>query len=248
MPTANKPESTYIYRPGTAPNTRVATSQKNKIYTYPAGKNQFQQAGIITEFGIDESRGIDVARGIGMGDQIAELVPSVTETSLSATATLLYAMNLFQLMGYKAGVDGLVRSLKHHRWPFDVKQELVFSYLASLDTASADGLEVSGFKNAITQPQSTNGIDVGESNIKALFTFFEGCWMESYGTSFASESGMVTNNCGIKVSDVVDGTTLYGEYMNTGLAPGVDGNSVGKGSSIRFGNGPNNLVGLLSLV
>lgn len=243
---ANPIESTHIYRMGTAPNTRTAVSQKNKIYSYTVGKNKFQHLGAVTQFDLSESRTIDVTRGVGMGDQIAELVPGVTsEMSLTVNATLLYALNLFQMMGYKGGVDGLVRSLKHHRWPFDIKQELVFSYIASSDTDNAPGFETSGFKPATT-PSAGGAFLSIEPNIKALFTFFEGCWFENYSTSFSSEAGVVSNDSSIKVSDVVDGVSLYGEYINTGLTPDAEGNSAGKGSSIRFaGNSAQNANSLL---
>lgn len=232
MPSANKPESTYIYKMGTSPNTRAAISQKNKVYSYVVGKNQFQQLGALTEFSLNDSRSNEKVRGIGMGDQVAEIVPGVTETTLSAAATLLYALNMFQMMGYKGGVDGLVRSIKHTRWPFDVKQELVFSYLASMDTAAADGLGTSGFKPATPPTQGT--FLASEPNIKALFTYFEGCWLSSYATSFSSDAGLVANNVEIDVSDVVDGTSFYGEYIDTGLSPTADGNAPGAGASLRF--------------
>jgi len=112
-------------------------------------------------------------RGIGFGDQVAELVPGNTESmSISVSKTLLYILNLMQSTGYKGGVDGLVRSLKHHRWPFDVKQEMVFSELATLEAQSAAGLEVSGFKKASTQP---NGPGFLVSEVRALFTIYEAC-------------------------------------------------------------------------
>src|ERR1700733_5185722 len=102
----------YIYRMGTAPNTRAAISQKNKIFSYTVGNREFKQLGVVSEFGHDESRTIDPVRGVGYGDQIAELVPGVTEPmTLTVNKTLLYALNLFQAFGYKGGVSGLVRSL-----------------------------------------------------------------------------------------------------------------------------------------
>src|SRR5690606_27466394 len=126
--------SNFIYRHGTAPNTRAAVSQKNKVFSYMHGAGKFQQIGVLSEFGHDESRAVDPVRGVGFGDQIAELVPGVTEPiSITINKTLLYAVNLFQVFGYKGGVEGLVRSLRHHRWPFDIKQELVFSELVSSD-------------------------------------------------------------------------------------------------------------------
>ena len=124
--------SNYIYRYGTAPNTRAAVSQKNKIYGYMYNAGEFRQIGVVSEFGHDESRAVDPIRGVGFGDQVAELVPGVTEPmTLTLNKTLLYAVNLFQTVGYQGGVEGLVRSLKHHRWPFDIKQELVFSRIAT---------------------------------------------------------------------------------------------------------------------
>ncbi len=237
---ANTPESTYIYRMGTAPNTRAAVSQKNKVFSYMVGKDKFQQIGAVSEFGFDESRTIDPVRGVGFGDQVAELVPSVTEPmTLTVNATLLYAMNLFQAMGYKAGVDGIVRSLKHHRWPFDIKQELVFSHIASDDTDTADGLDKSGFKD-VTAP--AGGFSLGATP-KALFTIFEGCWFNSYSASFTADAAIVAQNSSITVTDIVDGYTVYGEYIETGLAPRGGTATPGNGASYRFSGGTQNNAG-----
>lgn len=224
--------SNYIYRHGTAPNTRAVVSQKNKIYGYMNGATQpgFHQIGAVSEFGHDESRTIDVVRGIGFGDQVAELVPGVTEPlSVTLNKTLMYHQNLFQTMGYKGGVDGLVRSLKHHRWCFDLKQEIVMSELSSLQ--DLDGAV--GTKQATVQPQ---GSGYATSNVRALFTFYEGCWFESYNTSFTSDAGMVAENSSIKVTDVIDGISQYGEFpqYDTGLAPISANGSAGRGYSLRF--------------
>lgn len=209
----------YIYRMGTAPNTRAAISQKNKIYGFTVGKGSFQQIGAVSEFTHDESRTIDPVRGVGFGDMIAELVPGVTEPmTLTINKTLLYTLNLFQALGYKGGIDGLVRSLRHHRWPFDVKQELVFSELSSSENT--------GPKNAVTQPTSGG-------TVKALFTFFEGCWMNSYSSSYTSDAAIVAENSSVTVTDIITGTDQYGEYIDTGLAPvGLGAGSTG--FSMRF--------------
>jgi len=224
--------SNYIYRQGTAPNTRAVVSQKNKIFSYMVGASQpgFIQVGAVSEFGHDESRTIDVVRGIGFGDQVAELVPGVTEPlSVTLNKTLMYHQNLFQTVGYKGGVDGLVRSLKHHRWPFDLKQEIVFSEISSLQ--DLDG--TIGSKGATIQPA---GQGFATQNVRALFTFFEGCWFESYNVSFTSDAGMVAENSSIKVTDVIDGTSQYGEFpqYDTGLAPIGANGTAGKGFSLRF--------------
>lgn len=221
--------SNYIYRQGTAPNTRAAVSQKNKVFSYMVGAGQFQQIGVLSEFGHDESRAIDPIRGVGFGDQIAELVPGVTEPmTLTVNKTLLYVVNLFQVFGYKGGVEGMVRSLRHHRWPFDVKQELVFSELAT-----AKDLEgATGTKLASSQP---NGEGFLTTAVQALVTIYEGCWMNSYSASYTSDAAIVAENSSVTVTDIIDGVSTYGEYIDTGLAP-LDGSGrgPGSGSSLRF--------------
>lgn len=224
---------TYIYRMGTAPNTRVAVSQKNKVYGYMVGKQKFQQIGVISEFGFDESRTIDPVRGVGFGDQVAELVPGVTEPmTLTLNRTLLYTVNIFQVLGYKGGVEGLVRSLRHHRWPFDLKQELVFSEISSRDDIA--GLPIAP-KQAVQIPSGVNNL--ATSAIKALFTFYEGCWLNSYSASFTSDAAMVAENSSVTVTDIIDGFSNYGEFIDTGLAPIGANGTAGAGFSLRFSGG-----------
>lgn len=227
--------SNYIYRMGTAPNTRAAVTQKNKIYGYMVnnGGKGFQQIGVVSEFTTDESRAVEPVRGVGYGDQVAELVPGVTEPiTLTLNKTLLYAVNLFQVVGYKGGVEGLVRSLKHHRWPFDIKQELVFSEVAgSAQIGDINGAV--GAKNAMSQPVTGGFL----TPIKALFTFFEGCWFESYGVSFTSDAAIVGETSSVKVTDVIDGTSMYDEFIDTGLSPTTGG--AGQGYSLRFASSSN---------
>lgn len=211
MASSKADTNSYIYRMGTTPNTKAAVSQKNKIYSYRAGHNGYHQIGVVSEFGHDESRSIEAIRGVGFGDMVAELVPGVTEPmSVTLNKTLLYTVNLFQVVGYKGGVEGLVRSLRHHRWPFDLRQELVFSEVSS------DGSKenVQATQNATTQPSGA----VYGSPVKALFTFYEGCWFESYSTSYSSDAAIVAENGAVKVTDVVDGVSVYGEYQDTGLS------------------------------
>lgn len=232
---------TYIYRHGTAPNTRAAVSQKSKVYGYMVGKKQFQQIGVVSEFGFDESRSIEPIRGIGFGDTVAELVPGVTEPmTLTLNRTLLYTVNIFQVLGYKGGVEGLVRSLRHHRWPFDLKQELVISEISSRDDIV--GVPVAP-KQAVTQPQGVNNL--ATNAIKALFTFYEGCWLNSYSASYTSDSAIVAENSSVTVTDIIDGFSQYGEYIDTGLAPIGANGAAGAGYSLRFSGGasPSTTVG-----
>src|SRR5574337_1255627 len=124
----------YVYRQGTTPNTETVISSRFKIFTDLVDVGRFLKLGVTSSFTITESKPVDPIRGLGYGDQVAELVPGVTApTTLAITSTALYLANLMQVLGYKAGTSGAVRSLKHHRWPFDIKTEIVFSQLASED-------------------------------------------------------------------------------------------------------------------
>jgi hypothetical protein len=206
------------------------------VFGYTVGVGGFQQLGVISEFSFDESRTIDPVRGVGFGDQIAELVPSVTDPmTLTLNKTLLYTANLFQILGYRGGIDGLVRSLRHHRWPFDIKQELVFSELASLQDPNGESV-------AATVTTGPTGDDNPIVTPRALLTFFEGCWLNSYSASFPSDSALVTENSSVTVTDVIDGVSQYGEFTNTGLAPVSANGSPGKGFSLRFANNSNTVV------
>lgn len=232
----NVPTNSYIYRMGTAPNTRAAVSQKNKVYGYTVGVKGFQQLGVISEFGFDESRTIDPVRGVGFGDMIAELVPSITDPmTLTLNKTLLYTANMFQILGYKGGIDGLARSLRHHRWPFDIKQELVFSELASLQ--DPNGTSVAAM--VTTGPTSSDNPIVTP---RALLTFYEGCWLNSYSGSFTSDSAIIAENSSVTVTDIIDGISQYGEFIDTGLAPISANGGPGKGYSLRFANNSNSVV------
>lgn len=181
----------YIYRRGFAPETKVAMSIKNKVYSFiPGGGDTKVQIGAMSAFTLSESRGVDPIRGIGYGDQIAELVPSVTEPmTIHVERAMLYSNALMQAFGYWGGVDGVVRSLKHHRWPFDVKQELVLSQIAAADAASAPELV------AVEWAPGVAGV--------AVITIFEACWMNSYGVDFPADTTQVVENCDISVSDVL---------------------------------------------
>lgn len=214
----------YRKRKGTTPNTSTIISSKVKIY---AGADQASQIGVIANFDPSESRSAEAVRGIGFGDQIAELVPGVTEPiSISVGRTAQYTMNLYQAFGYKGGVGGLVRSLKHHRWPVDITQDIVVSWLVNSDVSkattavdSADehdhGLaeyskSYSATDDMVTETFTTDdhqkavtGFD-GEGNLQAIRTIYEACWFTDWNTSFTSDTAIVQESCTLQASDVYD--------------------------------------------
>jgi hypothetical protein len=128
-----------------------------------------------------------------------------------------------QTFGYKAGSSGLVRSLKHHKWPFDIRQEIIFSEIASEAKEVGQAINYSPLV-----PNKEGGLnnDGAPANLRAVFTMFEGCWMDSYDYEFNNENVVVTENCNIQVSDLWDGpvNSVYGQFLDAGNS-GANGSS-----------------------
>jgi hypothetical protein len=244
--------TSYLYNYGSTPNTRTAVSQKVRILTPHYGNTQaMHQMGVVSQFSPSESRSIEPVRGVGFGDQIAELVPSVTEPmNGNFERALLYLCNLWQATGYASGVDGPVRSLRHHRWPFDMEQQLVFSTLADADMgAGATGAANTGYSGqagqfdggvkTVSYPQVTYAgskgsplLDTNNRAHSAIITIYEACWFTSWNASFSKDSGMIMESGDINVSDVHDFASVYGEFMATGNDP-----TIGQLGSIRYASG-----------
>jgi hypothetical protein len=197
--------------------------------------------GVLSTFSPQMSRTVEPVRGVGFGDQVAELVPSVTDPpTASFERALLYLCNLWQSTGYAGGVDGPVRSLAHHRWPFDIEQQLVFSTLADKDLG-APNQGVSGqsgtFQGGLKQinfPEVTSGgarppYDTSLRGHSAIITIYEACWFTSWSASFAKDAGMIMETGDVTISDVHDFSSVYGEFLATGNDP-----TIGQLGSIRF--------------
>ena len=206
--------SSYVHTRGAEVNTRVAVSQKIRLFSFlPDGsaggatpEQPINQIGVLSNFSPSESRAIEEVRGIGFGDRIAELVPGVTTaTTISVSRAALWLANVMQVFGYNAGVDGIVRSLRHHRWPFDIRQEMIFSEIAKNPTVEGPRTQ-NGISSNDSVPNLA-GVDASTRPTFALLTFYEGCWMNSYGTSFSSDAAVVSEDVSISVSDVTAGPT-----------------------------------------
>jgi len=200
---ASRDRDTYIHRLGVTPETASIISTKNKIYATPAdGISQATQIGVVATFDPSETRAIETVRGVGYGDHVAELVPGVTEPmTLAVTRTAQYLSMIYQVFGYKGGIDGIVRSLRHHKWPFDIVQEVVISRLISDrfgDNISAQSNYVETF---------------GDHGMDAMVTYFEGCWLSDYNTSYAADAALVTENSTVNVTDIIQSPTAdYNEF------------------------------------
>jgi hypothetical protein len=231
--------SSYIYNYGTTPNTRTVVSQKVRVLTPAYGENSsLHQMGVLSSFDPTESRSVEPVRGIGFGDQIAELVPGVTEPmTASFERAMLYLSNLWQATGYASGFSGPVRSLRHHRWPFDIEKQLVFSSLVDHDLTGsvetgASGVGFQGGVREVLYPEVTQGPGEATPNQghTAIITMFEACWFTDWSTSFAADAGQVMESGSVIISDTHDFSSMYGEFLRTGNDPIVDGLG-----SIRFG-------------
>lgn len=191
-----------IYRKGSSPNTRVAISQKNRVFSRPFGTGAptEKQVGVLSTFDQSESRAVDPVRAVGFGDRVVELVPGVTEPmALTLNRTLMYTAGIIQELGYKGGIDGLVRSLRQHKWPFDIRSELVFSELVTARDQAAILVKRLG---------------TDDPNF-AMITYYEACWINSYSVSFPSDSAIVMEDCSATATDVTDGFSLYGNSPDT---------------------------------
>lgn len=190
---------TYIHREGVTPETTSVISSKNKIYAIPADADVIaQQIGVIATFSPTESRTIEAVRGIGYGDHVAELVPGYTDPmTISVDRTAQYLSNLFQVFGYKGGIDGIVRSLRHHKWPFDVVQELVISRMVS-----------DKYKDSMASAKT--GIFGVEEPFEAILTYFQGCWLSDFNTSYSSDTALVQESVTINVTDIISSPDAVG--------------------------------------
>ncbi len=211
----------YIYQQGSSPNTRVAISMKNRLWSTKYNGNALTQIGVLQSFNTSENRSVEAVKAIGFGDRIVELVPGVTEPmDLRFNRTLLYTSTIMQELGYAGGVDGLVRSLRQHRWPFDIQSELVFSEL-------------------VQDVKNVNGPEAQAKN-RAVITRFLACWLESYSVDFSSDNALIMEDAGGKATDVINGA-LYGQQANTYGENLASGNSpalpFGGSSIYRSNNG-----------
>lgn len=235
--------TSYIYDFGTSPNTRTAVSQKVRLLTPAYGDTNkgLSQIGVVGSFNPTHSRDITEVRGIGFGDKVAELVPSVSAViTASFERAMLYLSDLFSATGYGSGYNGPVRALSHHRWPFDIEQQLVFSSLADMDLglqnvgqqgtipgwdSGRTAVDFSRFAGATSD--GTNPTTQGHT---AVVTIYEACWFNDYNFTLSKDEGQIMESGGVTVSDVHDLGSLYGEFMATGNDP-----TIGQNGSMRFG-------------
>lgn len=215
-----KGNTPYVYRYGTAPNTALVNTLKVKLFSFDdnvGASPAMVQIGVLQEWTPSDSRANTAVRSIGYGDQIAEINPGVTELTGSASVMALYSRNIMQVFGYVAGVSGLVRSLKHHRWPFDIREEIILPLFVKKE-AGRDLFSGSDGDASVNPEASSSG---------AIITYYEGCWMNDYNRSYTIGDVSVTESSSVIVTDVYDPFALnsYGEGLQAGNGTADKGQS-----------------------
>jgi hypothetical protein len=183
-----------VYKKGYSPQTRAIHSSRNRLYATPGdsanGDSGKAVLGVVSNFSPTDSRDVEAVRGIGFGDQIAELVPQMSQAiTITLTRTALYELNIFQALGYKGGLDGLVRALKHHRWPFDLRQEIVISDLQNLTATN--------LRSGLSPEDKPD-----QSNKSAISTLYAGCWITNYSTSYTADTAIIAEEVNLSVTDI----------------------------------------------
>lgn len=239
--------TSYVYDFGTSPNTRTAVSQKVRILSPSYGETAaLSQMGVLGNFSVQESKTLEAIRGVGFGDRVAEIVPGVTEPmALSIERALLYLCNLWQATGYAAGVDGPVRSIRHHRWPFDIEEQMVFSTLVDADIGGANigykggsggtAGSFDGGVRAIQFPEVTPdnaGHPGALRGHTALVTLYEACYFSSFNRAYSKDAAAIMETGDAQCTDVHDFASSYGEFLATGNDP-----TIGQLGSLRYAEG-----------
>ena len=193
--------NSYIYQQGSTPNTSLLNSQKVKVFSaHPGGTDPTaNEIGVLQSWAPSQSRPTEPVRGIGMGDRVAEQSVGVTELTGSLSVAVMYLVNIMQVLGYNAGASGIIRSLKHHRWPFDIKEQIIIpDFIVS---------------NLTYQQGSNKTAGVSSGNI--IQTYYEGCWMQDYNISFEIGGSTVLQDAAVNITDIYDPAAGRGAYDDT---------------------------------
>jgi hypothetical protein len=191
--------NSYIYQQGTTPNTSLLNSQKVKVFAaHPGGADATaNQIGLLQSWAPAQSRATESVRGIGMGDRVSEQSVGVTELTGSLSIAVMYLVNIMQVLGYNAGASGIIRSLKHHRWPFDIKEQIIVPNFIQTGSFSVQ-----------RGVNSNKGVSGGNM----IQTYYEGCWMQDYNITFEIGSSTIMQDASVNITDVYDPAAGRGAY------------------------------------
>jgi hypothetical protein len=193
--------NSYIYQQGSTPNTSLLNSQKVKVFSaHPGGSDPVaNQIGVLQSWAPAQSRPTEFVRSIGMGDRVAEQSVGVTDLTGTLSIAVMYLVNIMQVLGYNAGASGIIRSLKHHRWPFDIKEQIVIpDFIGNASyTVNRGETKTAGLSGSVIE------------------TYYEGCWMQDYNITFEIGASTIMQDCTVNITDVYDPTAGRGAYDDT---------------------------------
>ena len=142
-----------VYARGWVPHTCIAMASTVRLFSRNGRHGAFSQIGVVQSFKPADSRKMERARGVGFGDRVAEIVPGLTDVTISCTRMALYEENIIESLGYhsawnKGGLQGTVRTLAHMKNPFDINEVIVFHAREGVrdNTPFAGGNERLGFQ------------------------------------------------------------------------------------------------------
>jgi hypothetical protein len=165
----------------------------------------------MSNFAPSHSRGINTVRGIGYGEVIAELVPGNEDAvTIGVTRTCLYTAYLMQVFGYRGGSGGLVRALRQHRWPFDVRQEQLIHGDNPLVTKElGDRGNVQPFEQGLVGKETTPS-----DSSTAIVTYYLNCWLNSYSRTVNVDTTAIVEEASITCTWVTSETGLNDLHSN----------------------------------
>ena len=97
----------------------------------------------------------------------------------------------------------------------------MLSHLANAELGS-DSDSVAGLVDIDYSGQNVTGATEAypSQKLKAILSYYEGCWINSMGGVTASaDSGMITQSIGADFTDLHDLYSTYGEFLPTGNDP-----------------------------
>jgi hypothetical protein len=232
--------SNFMNNPGVSPQTSVAISSRNRLYTAnyasSGGVGFGNFVGALSNFAPSQARGVTEVRGIGLGDKIIEAVPNYQDmTTISVSRTLFYLSSMWETFGYRAGISGFVRALRHHKHPFQIRNELVLSETAML-FGNANTLLNAGMSAmstllaqnptgqqavAAASPAQVNSA-IASIAPKAIITLYLGCWFTDYSSAVTSDNSIIAEEGSIACPEITDGSTAFLDiFADTGNLPGA---------------------------
>lgn len=187
-----------VYAKGWVPHTCIAVASSVRLFSRNGTDGNFRQIGVIQSFKPADSRKMDRARGVGFGDRVAEIVPAVTDVTITCTRMALYEENILESFGYHSGwntgaVRGAVRTLAHMKNPFDINEVIVYHTYGS-------NPQIPGFYG---------GKEASASPGKYTSYWYHDCWINAWSRTIE-----ITGNL-IYMEDV----TIDVTWVDDGLEP-----------------------------